>query len=473
MRLALLFRPISFASLCGAALLLVAGGSEAAVVRGVRAIHADGETRIIVETGGELRYRIHASDDGRSVLADIEESTAEDGVPRMLPVADARVDGVIVLVDESSHMVRISVDVAGRIPPRLEASADASHLILSFVDASQPPNPATARAAGASRAMSGASDASMSGSTSSRPRAGTSNGNPPASRASRAAAASDATRLATEPAAPLLARSVHSAPSVPSVMEKPVVVLDPGHGGKDPGASAWTGEYEKDIVLDVAERVARRLRSRGDIDVVMTRSGDEFVELADRRDTSRRWNADVFVSIHANASKSAAARGFETYYRTRSLDSPAANAPADRLVRRLARLENDGQSVRGRSAAKVSRASLRGSALPVADHGEESARLATLVQSELVRQLDLRYEAVRDLGAREGPFFVIGNNAAPSVLVEAAFLTHREEGLRMRSEVYREQIADGVARGIRLFLEEQRSGAASSDNGAAGKPGVL
>ncbi len=451
MRLALLFRPISFASLCGAALLLVAGGSEAAVVRGIRAIRAAGETRIIVETGGELRYRIHASDDGRSVLADIEESTAEDGVPRMLPVADARVDGVIVLVDESSHMVRISVDVAGRIPPRLEASADASHLILSFVDASQAPRPATTAGTGASRAVPPVSEASTPRATSSLSRAATPNENSGASRASAVAAASAASKVAAKPAAPLLVRSV---------VEKPVVVLDPGHGGKDPGASAWTGEYEKDIVLDVAERVARRLRSRGDIDVVMTRSGDEFVELADRRDTSRRWNADVFVSIHANASKSAAARGFETYYRTRSLDSPANNAPADRLVRRLARLENDGRSARGGSAAKVSRASLHGSALPVADHGEESARLATLVQGELVRQLDLRYEAVRDLGAREGPFFVIGNNAAPSVLVEAAFLTHREEGLRMRSEVYREQIADGVARGIRLFLDEQRSGGA-------------
>src|SRR5205085_6166782 len=81
--------------------------------------------------------------------------------------------------------------------------------------------------------------------------------------------------------------------------------------------------------------------------------------------------------------------------------------------------------------AGVSHALLHASTLPVADHDAESLRLATLVQSELVRQLDLRYEAVRDLGAREGPFFVIGNNAAPSVLVEAAFLTHREEGLRM------------------------------------------
>ena len=463
MRLALRFIPESFASLCGVALLLVATGSEAAVVHGVRAIRAAGETRIVVETGGELRYRIHTSDDGRSVLADIEEATADDGVPRMLPVADTRVDGVIVLVDESSRIVRISVDVAGRVPPRLEASADASHLILNFVDASQASSQAST-AASMSHATSSASAVSPSHATSLAlnertshatsslsQRAGTSYVDSSVSRAGTAAAASDAGKVASKPAAPLLVRSV---------VEKPVVILDPGHGGKDPGARAWTGEYEKDIVLDVAERVARRLRSRGDVDVVMTRSGDEFVELADRRDTSRRWNADVFVSIHANASKSAAARGFETYYHTRSPGSPAAEVPADRLIRRLARLENDGLPARGRSAAKVSPASLRGPALVVADHGEESARLATLVQSELVRQLDLRYEAVRDLGAREGPFFVIGNNAAPSVLVEAAFLTHREEGLRMRSEVYREQIADGVARGIRLFLDERsKSGA--------------
>lgn len=93
---------------------------------------------------------------------------------------------------------------------------------------------------------------------------------------------------------------------------------------------------------------------------------------------------------------------------------------------------------------------------PALDQQAESMRLARLVQTELVQQLGIRYETVRDLGAKEGPFFVIGDNAAPSVLVEAAFLTHREEGLRMRSEVYREQIADGVCRGILAFLEQQR-----------------
>jgi N-acetylmuramoyl-L-alanine amidase len=104
----------------------------------------------------------------------------------------------------------------------------------------------------------------------------------------------------------------------------------------------------------------------------------------------------------------------------------------------------------------VSRVSLPAASAPVFERRAESMRLAQLVQAELVRQLGMRYETVRDLGAKEGPFFVIGNNAAPSVLVEAAFLTHREEGLRMRSEVYREQIADGVSRGILAFLEQQR-----------------
>ncbi len=227
-------------------------------------------------------------------------------------------------------------------------------------------------------------------------------------------------------------------------------MLDPGHGGKDPGARAWTGEYEKDIVLDLSERIARRLRQK-DVEVVMTRSGDRYVELADRRESSRTWGADAFVSIHANASANGAARGVETYYHSR----PSA---AGKEARRLARLENGGREKRSKPG--VASASAGREATPLLDRHRESVQLAHLVQAELVQRIGMRYESVRDLGAKEGPFFVIGENAAPSVLVEAAFLTHREEGLRMRSEVYREQIAEGVARGILAFLEEQRRSSA-------------
>jgi N-acetylmuramoyl-L-alanine amidase len=171
-----------------------------------------------------------------------------------------------------------------------------------------------------------------------------------------------------------------------------------------------------------------------------------------------------FVSIHANASHNVAARGVETYYHSRTTN--------DRGMRRLVRAENGGRDGKERSASSsraastgsgLSKVSLSTSSSSLPDRRPESIRLARAVQGELVRQLGMRYEAVRDLGAKEGPFFVIGDNAAPSVLVEAAFLTHREEGLRMRSEVYREQIADGVARGIVAFLDLEFRGQQSPE----------
>lgn len=396
------------------------GDASAAVVRDVRATAAESATRIVVEVEGEFRYRSRSGDDGGAIFIDIDGATLAPDVGRIVPISDQRVDGVIVLDDVEARIVRVSVDIAGRVAPRLEAVVDGSELILTLVDAKAAREPSPV--AGSAQVES-------------------------VRRSDPAAAKVQATAPTTAPR-PATRRSV---------VERPLVVLDPGHGGKDPGATAWTGEFEKNIVLDLAERVARRLRKSGAVDVVMTRSGDEYVELADRRDFSRRWNADVFVSIHANASHSAAARGIETYYHSRSRGGSGSSA-ADREVRRLARAENGGKATRERSGTRgaLARASIDAASAPALDQHAESARLARDVQTELVRQLGLRYETVRDLGAKEGPFFVIGDNAAPSVLVEAAFLTHREEGLRMRSEVYREQIAEGVCRGVLAFLERRR-----------------
>lgn len=460
-------------ALTALAMFALAGDATAAVVRSVRATASDAATRIVVDVDGEFRYRTHPAPDGGTVFVDIEDVTLAPGAARILPVSDNRVDGVIVLDDAGARIVRVSVDIAGRVAPRLDAVVDGSHLVLTFVDASNAPPAAVTNNAPSSVGTNRAPSAAV---TSSAPSAAVTKGAPSAAVMMSAPPPAVATSTGTQPSRrrgsvdpgrreaaasakePATAAIGSSSAPRRSVLERPLVVLDPGHGGKDPGASAWTGEFEKNIVLDLAERVARRLRKGGEVEVVMTRSGDEYVTLADRRDTSRRWGADVFVSIHANASGSAAARGIETYYYSRSRDDSGGLA-ADREVRRLARLENGGKAMRDRSIARrgVSRTSLDAGSTPLLDRHAESVRLARLVQTELVRQLGMRYEAVRDLGAKEGPFFVIGDNAAPSVLVEAAFLTHREEGLRMRSEVYREQIADGVSRGILAFLEEQRA----------------
>ncbi len=462
-------------------LVLASTNADGAVVRDVRAIAATSATQLIVEVEGDFTWRTSGSADGGTVFLEIDGATMGDDAPRMLPVSDARVDGVIV-ADEGSP-VRIAVDIAGRIAPHLDAAVEGSRLILTFVDGRP-------RAASPSKTNDSGpgTNGTGPGARATIPRDPTPPGSPgTASRESDRAARA----AAGEPLAAVQARvGAHedrtgssrpgalTAPAAPpvasrrSVVERPVVVLDPGHGGKDPGAKAWTGEFEKDIVLDLADRIARRLRKSGEVEVVMTRSGDEFVALADRREFSQRWNADAFVSIHANASHSGAARGFTTYYHPRT--TGAGKKGGDREARRLARLENGGKPAksgtssgsaaksrqRTGTAATPQRASLGRAAAPVFDRRAESVQLARLVQGELVRRLEMRYEAVRDLGAKEGPFFVIGENAAPSVLVEAAFLTHREEGVRMRSEVYREQIADGVARGILAFLhQQQRSGA--------------
>jgi N-acetylmuramoyl-L-alanine amidase len=463
-------------------------GADAAVVRDLRAIAASSATRVIVEVEGDFTWRTHASPDGGTVFVDIANATVADDAPRMLPVSDKRVDGVILEDDGASRAVRIAVDIAGKVAPRLDASADSSRLILTFVDGS---------ADGVPTSSGSARGSENSRSTLRRDPPPPGSPGPASREVDRAARANARTGPAAIEArggghgSEAAASPTPPATSRRSVVERPLVVLDPGHGGKDPGATAWTGEYEKDIVLDLADRIARRLRDSGEVDVAMTRSGDEYVALADRRDFSRRWNAAAFVSIHANASHSGSARGFATYYHPRT--TGAGKKGGDREARRLARLENGGvkphSAARGalnrtaargalnRTAARgalnrsaaggaasrprtdsatTRRASLASEAAPVLDRRSESMRLARLVQDELVRRLEMRYEAVRDLGAREGPFFVIGENAAPSVLVEAAFLTHREEGVRMRSEVYREQIADGVARGILAFLEQQR-----------------
>ena len=460
------FASVVFAlAVSGAAL-----AAQASLVRRIVALPSPSQTVVIVEVDGQFSYRSHAGPDGGSVLVDLEGVLLDEDAVRVLPVTDSRLAGVVVLHDSKSEIVRLAIDLATGSSPHLDATIQGSRLILTFQDAAQEvatppatalappksspprflPPPATPMVASGGRSPSQVASASSRSAGEESPRSGR------ATRQDQVQVPLD--QKGGHARVPSGGRSEITSPAKRPVLERSVVILDPGHGGKDPGAQAWTGEYEKDIVLDLTKRVARRLRQSGDVDVVMTRSTDQYVTLADRRSASQLWSADVFVSIHANASQNSATRGIETYYHPRATSGARRSGSADRAVRRLARQENEGQEVpaTGVVGSGVARTSLSRSSGPVVDRRGESARLARVVQQELVRQLGIRYETVRDLGAKEGPFFVIKENAAPSILVEAAFLTHREEGLRMRSEVYREQIADGVARGILAFLEQQQ-----------------
>jgi len=197
-----------------------------------------------------------------------------------------------------------------------------------------------------------------------------------------------------------------------------VVVLDPGHGGRDSGAMCG-GVLEKDLTLDVARRIDRLLNSEG-VATLMTRVGDSYVSLADRAAFANRVRKCIFVSIHFNEDNKPVASGVETYY----------------------------------AAHQITAGSLLASWLPflwrpLSDSpNPESQNLAGLVQTSLVA----RTRAV-DRGTQARQFFVIANVTSPAVLIEGGFLTNKEDISKLATDDYRDQIAAAVADGILRYRE--------------------
>jgi N-acetylmuramoyl-L-alanine amidase len=231
------------------------------------------------------------------------------------------------------------------------------------------------------------------------------------------------------------------APLPPHLGLRPKIVLDPGHGGSDPGAEGFT--VEKEVTLDIARRVASLLREQLGAEIVLTRSDDSTLPLAARTARANAEGADLFVSIHANASRSRRLHGVETYY---------LNNTADHATIRLAAMENGLDMITPRRARSDLRYIL--SDLVQVGKSEESVALATDVQRNLVVTLRRRWPGVADLGVKRGPFYVLVGAYMPCVLVETSFLTHPTEGRRLADAAYREAVAEGIARGVGHFVAD-------------------
>jgi len=211
------------------------------------------------------------------------------------------------------------------------------------------------------------------------------------------------------------------------------VVLDPGHGGKDPGAIGISGIREKDVVLNVAKKVARKIASKMGIEVVLTRKTDIFIPLEERTAIANTKNGDLFISIHANAAKSPQAQGIETYY----LDL-AGNEEA----RGLAALEN------ASSTRQISDLQNILSSLMQNSKKDESARLAGTVQNQLVTGLSKSYPEITNHGVKTAPFIVLIGAQMPSILTEIAFISNQLEGQRLQNDKYLESLADQITEGV-------------------------
>jgi N-acetylmuramoyl-L-alanine amidase len=225
------------------------------------------------------------------------------------------------------------------------------------------------------------------------------------------------------------------------------VVLDPGHGGKDPGALGVGGVAEKDVVLAIALRLKERLAALPDTDVVLTRDRDVFLALEERTARANAEQAELFVSIHANASPNPALSGIETYY---------LNNTNDRATLRLAEMENGLRGMTGHDSHDHD-VSLILSDLIQNYKIQESAQLAEALQRGMVGALAARGTPASDLGVKRGPFYVLVGAGMPCVLAEVSFITHPREGEHLAQKTYQESIAEGLLRGIERFVENSRA----------------
>jgi len=213
------------------------------------------------------------------------------------------------------------------------------------------------------------------------------------------------------------------------------IVLDPGHGGRDPGTIGLGGLVEKDVTLDLALRMRARLVGWG-FRVVMTREGDDSVELAERTARAESGGGDVFLSLHVNAAPRPSAAGIETYY----LDESDERHNGDVAAR-----EN---GVTPEQADELQRTLAQ---LRVSEVSERSGLLARQIHGAILRGLRARYGATEDLGVRKGPFYVLFLSSMPAVLVEVGFATNARDAERLRDDAYLELVADRLASGLMAY----------------------
>jgi N-acetylmuramoyl-L-alanine amidase len=214
------------------------------------------------------------------------------------------------------------------------------------------------------------------------------------------------------------------------------IVLDPGHGGKDPGAIGVGGLAEKDLVLSVAKKLAAKLKKEMGVQVVLTRTDDRFVALEDRTAIANGEDADLFISLHMNASHNGEARGIETYYLDNTTDEASI---------RLAARENS------TSRKKISDLQFILSDMTQNLKLEDSVSLAHRLQSSMVGTLAGHMREVKDLGVKKALFYVLVGARMPSVLVEMFFITHREEGRAMNENKLQDAMADALFDGIQQY----------------------
>lgn len=223
----------------------------------------------------------------------------------------------------------------------------------------------------------------------------------------------------------------------------PLVVIDAGHGGRDPGASG-EGASEKDITLALALKLLDELVAQGDVRVALTRENDRFLALGERPDIARRLGADLFISIHADSAGEKVAMSGASIY---TLSSEASSEAAARFARR----ENDADRLNGVS---IDGQSPEVSAILIDLSQRRAQEQATTLVDLILREGEGQYDFVPDM-RRAADLVVLRAPDMPSILFESGFVSNREDAARLMSEQGRSKFARMMARAIRIYFARQ------------------
>ncbi|UCH08627.1 MAG: N-acetylmuramoyl-L-alanine amidase [Deltaproteobacteria bacterium] len=217
------------------------------------------------------------------------------------------------------------------------------------------------------------------------------------------------------------------------------IIIDPGHGGKDPGALGKNGIEEKDVMLKLAKILADRVRDDLKCEAILTRTSDTFLALEDRTAIANTKKGDLFISLHTNAHRDRRVSGIETYILNIALDEDAMN---------LAALEN------ATSTKNIGDLQMILNDLMLNTKINESGRLAQFVHKGLMKELRKGYKRVNSRGVRQAPFYVLIGAEMPAILVEVGYITNNIENGRLCSPAYLNRTADGIMKGIASYIED-------------------
>lgn len=218
------------------------------------------------------------------------------------------------------------------------------------------------------------------------------------------------------------------------------IVIDPGHGGRDYGAPGYLrGVHEKDVVLKLARRLAKKIRKELNCEVIMTRNSDRDLTLEERTAIANTKNADLFISIHTNAVRDRRAFGIETFFLNLATDNDAIlvaareNATSTRNISDLETILSDLMQ-----NAKIN----------------ESSRLAVYVQKSMYRHLRRHYSRIRSKGVKQAPFYVLLGAQMPAILVETSFISNPRECKRLNNVKYQDRMSEAIVEGIKQYIKE-------------------